>query len=234
MKSKRKSTESRKSTPGIDTSAAEFLAEGASKSVEPKPDELLRQWINFYTMTELGKELGTEHKQFMEDTDLQEIVDKMSESRIVSVIMDMAYGGNFRNPYSVADAIEYDNTIYHKLMGYFKNNRPEDWDLAFCELIAATNQWGYFYDHCDEWRSDREKARKTFKSFVGGEVSATMHSQRLYDFFYSLFFGSGCAASELIRSADLSDRDQALLMQGLIEKGKKGIFPWDFETFISS
>src|SRR6185369_15139655 len=168
-----------------------------------------------------------------EDTDLQDIVDKMSESWIVSVIMDLAYGGNFSNPYSVVAAIEYDNTIHDKLMGYFQNNRPENWDLAFCELIAATDQWEYFYDRCD-WRDDRENARKTFKSFVDGEVSATHHSQRLYGFFYYLFFRGECAASNLLRNTDLPEKDEALLMQGLIEKGKKGIFPWDFETFMES
>lgn len=234
MKSKRNSGKARINANNIDTSAAEFLAEGESKPAEPKPDELLRKWINFYTMTELGKEIGTEHKQFMENMDLQDVVDKMNESWIVSVIIDMAHGGNFRNPYSVVAAIEYDHTVVDKLFGYFKNNQPEDWDLAFCELVAATSQWGYFYDHCDEWRSDREKARKAFKSFVGGEVSATMHTHRLYDFFYHLFFGSGCAASELLRSTELPDKDESLLMQGLIEKGKKGIFPWDFEIYMSS
>lgn len=234
MKSKRKSTPLQKNARLIDTSAAEFLAEGVSQPMKPKPEELLRRWIKLHSYSESGTKPFGEDKKFMEEADLIKILkDIPNESIIISTIMDVAYLGPFTNPYAVVDSILHDNLILNRIKGYFQNNQPKHWNLAFCELIAACkNNYANFYEQCN-WRSDRDKARALFGSFVSGGVSATLHSPRLYNFFYYLFFGGQGVTSSVLQSADLRP-EEAELMQGLIAKGQEGRFIWDFETFMSS
>lgn len=233
MKSKRKNTKSRKVTPKVDLPSVKPLVVGDFQPTEPDPEELLRRWINSRSMKDLNGGLSEKEEQFLNGIDLQKVIGGVGKSRLVAVIMDIAHGGDFRSPYTVLSAIEHDNTIFSHLVDYFEIHPPERWDLAFCELISTSKQRGYIYDQCS-WRGDRKMTRRGFKTFVDGEVSAVLHTEHFYDFFYSLFFGGSSDTTDILSCEYLNRKQQAQLMQGMIEKGKKGIFIWDFESFMSS
>lgn len=204
---------------------------------KPKPEELLLQWIKLHTREEVLKEqLYDDNKTFMEETSISEIVGQIAfPERIVQGIMSAAYNGPFKNPFVVLDAIQYDGGwIFERLTNYFDQYRPSEWNLAFCELIAACERWCTCLEKC-RWREDRNKARAYFVEFVNSEVSSTLHSSRLYRFFFELFFGYNSATSfVMVRAEDNIEEegDQAKLMQGLIEEGKNGFFPWMFEGYL--
>jgi hypothetical protein len=101
------------------------------------------------------------------------------------------------------------------------------------ELIAACDDSYYICEQI-EWRENREETRKNFKSFVEGSVSYFLHSPRMYEYLYWIFFGGDRVASTVLANVDLNDDQKAQLMRGLIKKGKQGIFPWVFEDCMSS
>ncbi len=214
-------------------------------AVEVKPEEALERWIYLRHEIESGKELDghvptwaepgyKSDKSFMEETNIEEVLKQVGSSGVVSVIMKVAYRGDFKNPYGVLAAIEHDRVIFDELTDYFERNMPERWNMAFSELIVASDHSWMCCDCC-KWRKDREEVRTNFKSFVGGQISSTLHSDRLYAFFFRLFFGYDSAASFVLVSFDAShegDYELAQLMKGLIEKGREGVFPWDFEKYL--
>jgi hypothetical protein len=239
MKTKKRSVRHQKKQEPINPEPIEIPPEVV---VEPKkPEELLRRWIYLRCELDSGKELqdSTWHspeekgdKTFMEETNINEILKRVG-STIVGTIMSVAYGGDFQNPYEVLDAVEHDGAIFDHLTDYFEKNQPQNWNLAFSELIAACDDRYMCIERCT-WRVDRNKARANFKTFVEGQVSSTLHSDRLYTFFFRLFFGYGTAASFMLESlGDLNDNEVSELMKGLIEKGRQGVFPWDFEKYIT-
>lgn len=242
MKSKKRKVRRRQATP---EPQQEEQTVNQPEVEQPKPDKLLLRWINLRCELESGKELFDHYlsidppghkgdKTFMDETNIGDIVRLiLSDSTVVDVVMEAAYHGRFQNPYKVLEAVEYDGVIFDRLTSYFEKNRPDRWDLAFCELIAACNDNRMTREKC-KWREDRDEARANFKSFVQGQISSTLHSDRLYKFFFRLFFGYGTATSFVLASLDPDVHNEASLMQGLIEKGKEGVFPWDFEKYLPS
>ncbi len=241
MKSKKRTVRRRQITP---EPPQEEQVASQPEVEKPKPEELLFRWIDLHCKIESGEELHDDtlsphppgykgDKTFWAEEDIREIVKQVQyDFVIVSTIMKAAYHGNFQNPYKVLEAVEYDGVIFDKLTDYFEKNSPKRWDLAFCELIAACEDSHMCREQC-KWRENRYRARANFKEFAQGQISLTLHSDRLYAFFFDLFFGYGSAASfVLINAADIEGDDRAKLMQGLIEKGKEGIFPWDFEKYL--
>jgi hypothetical protein len=213
--------------------------------VEVKPEEILRRWIHLRHELESGKELNGEcpwfpdpgyksDKAFMEETQISEVIKKIGPRSLVNILLDIAYGGGFENPYEVADVIDCEKDIIDELTDYFERTVPERWNMAFAELIVAISDSWMFYECC-EWRKDQEKARRFFEAFVNGQVSSTLHSDRLYIFLFRLFFGHGSAASFVLAHLDYhhdNDQEMAQLMKGLIAKGKQGMFIWEFEKYV--
>lgn len=197
------------------------------------PEDLLRDWITKFTLLSYGS--GTtvwDWSDFHRTHNLEQILEQVHDDVIASVVLSVAYGGSFTNPYQLIQSIKYDGLISKRLISHFAKSAPSSWSIPLLELVSRV---GNAFDYLDQfkWRSERIYTVPMFDSLVSGAISPTQHSSDLYMFLGVLFFGRGIRVSYSLGFNDLVDSCKAQLMQGLIAQGKKGLFIWDFEGFMT-
>lgn len=167
---------------------------------------------------------------------------------IVKTIILVAYT-EVSNPYSVvpllAEDRSFDPLLRDATRTYLQQTEPQQWSVPFLEILAHVGDsdlWCYWGSEGFEGVAngdtqkdveERENLRRKLKLLIDGPISPTAHSRQLYEMLY-YWFHKACRLTGMLTPIG-NEQDPAQvagIMQGMIAQAKKGVYIWDFESFL--